>query len=174
MCHPTELEEWITQRQLLNQVIEQQLVRTSQRMKHQEDKNRSEREFAVGDLVYLKLQPYIRTTVAARSNQKLAYRYFGPFRVLARVGIVAYKLDLPDTARIHPVIHVSQLKRHVPPAVQVSEHLPPAIDRADDSDSSVTSIGVHKILDSRLVKKGASTHTELLVQWSGWAPELST
>ena len=68
VCHLTELEEWLTERELLNQVIQQQLTKASQWMKHQADKHRSKREFAVGDSVYLKLQPYIHTTVAARSN----------------------------------------------------------------------------------------------------------
>ena len=86
VCYPTELKEWLTERKLLNQVIQPQLTRASPRMKHQADKNRSKREFAVGDYVYLKLQPYIQTIVAARSNQKLAYKYFGPFKVLEKIG----------------------------------------------------------------------------------------
>jgi len=57
-------------------------------MKHQADKNRSKREFVVGDLVYVKLQPHIQTSVATRANHKLAYRYFGPFQVLERIGAV--------------------------------------------------------------------------------------
>jgi len=86
-------------------------------MKQQANKNRSEREFSVGDMVYLKLQPYVQAIVAPRSNQKLSFWFYGPFRVLARVGKVAYKLELPPACRIHPVIHVSQLKLHVPPSV---------------------------------------------------------
>jgi hypothetical protein len=58
------------------------------------DKNRSEREFCVGDMVYLKLQPYVQASVAPHSNQKLSFRFYGPFKILARIGTVAYKLDL--------------------------------------------------------------------------------
>jgi hypothetical protein len=51
-------------------------------MKHQEDKRRSNREFQVGDLVYMKLQPYAQSSVAQRANQKLAFKYFGPYEDL--------------------------------------------------------------------------------------------
>jgi hypothetical protein len=46
------------------------------------------------DWVYLKLQPYIQTSLAPHSNQKLAIKFFGPFQIVARVGAVAYKLLL--------------------------------------------------------------------------------
>jgi hypothetical protein len=59
-------------------------------MKSQADKKRSE-EFQVGDMIYLKLQPHIQSLVAFRSNQKLSFRFYGPFKILDRVGVVAYK-----------------------------------------------------------------------------------
>jgi hypothetical protein len=71
----------------------------------------SERSFAKRDLVDIKLQPYRQKTLAHRQSQKLASKYYGPYEVLARNGIVAYKLKLPLSATIHLVFHVSLLKK---------------------------------------------------------------
>lgn len=87
-----DLESWLSKQNLLTSLIQQQLLRAQQRMKSQADKKGTEREFHVGDLVYLKLQPYIQTSVAPRSNQKFSFKFYGPFKILQRVGQVAYKL----------------------------------------------------------------------------------
>lgn len=68
--------------------------------------------FEPGDLVLLRLQPYGQQTVHHRSSQKLSKQYFGPFKVLHRVGAVAYKLELLSTSHIHLVVHVSQLRAY--------------------------------------------------------------
>ena len=64
----------------------------------------------MGDFILVKLQPYRQSTVAHRVNTKLSKHFFGPFPVIAKVGLVAYTLQLPATSRIHPTFHVSQLK----------------------------------------------------------------
>lgn len=51
----SDLEKWLTERNMLTTLIQQQLARAQQRMKQQADKNRSERQFAIGDMVFLKL-----------------------------------------------------------------------------------------------------------------------
>jgi ribosomal protein L21E len=66
----------------MNQLIRQHLLRAQDRMKKQAYKKRFEHSFSVGDLVYMKLQPYIQSSVVHRANQKLGFKYFGPFPIL--------------------------------------------------------------------------------------------
>ena len=44
---------------------------------------------------------------------KLSPRYCGPFTILKRIGPVAYKLELPSHSRVHPVFHVSRLRKQL-------------------------------------------------------------
>lgn len=67
----TDVEAWLRERAAMVPLIKQHLQRAQQRMKNQADKNRSERQFSVGDWVYLRLQPYVQTSVAPRASQKL-------------------------------------------------------------------------------------------------------
>ena len=76
-------------------------------MKVQADEHRTEKELQIGDLVYVKLQPYRQNSMEQRTCRKLGAKYFGPFPIIAKVGKLAYKLQLPSTARVHPVFHVS-------------------------------------------------------------------
>lgn len=50
----------------MHKLVQQHLLRAQDRMKKQADKIRYERQFAVGDLVYLKLQPYIQSNTSGK------------------------------------------------------------------------------------------------------------
>jgi hypothetical protein len=90
-------------------------------MKKNADKHHSERELIVGDMAYLKLQPYCHTSLGIHKSIKLQSKFYGPFKVLQKIGKVAYKLLLPDSCNIHLVFHVSQLKRRVGPKVFLAD-----------------------------------------------------
>jgi hypothetical protein len=134
-------------------------------MKSQADKHRTERVFKVGDFIYLKLQPYVQSSIAPQAHHKLLFKYYGPYKIIARVGEVAYELALPATSRIHPVIHVSQLKQAIAANVQVQTQLPSPLDVLQIPS---------RVLQHRLRQQGPIAVTQALIQWSGLPESLAT
>jgi hypothetical protein len=156
-CPSTELSTWLKDKHIMQTLIKQHLLRAQKRMKDQADKKRSERSFTQGDWVYLKLQPYVQSSLAPRSNQKLAFKFFGPFQVEARIGSIAYKLALPAHSHLHPVFHVSQLKHALPVKHDVSA-LPVALDGLQIPE---------QVLQRRVVSSDSAVVLQGLIKWSG-------
>ncbi|KAI3743880.1 hypothetical protein L1987_56947 [Smallanthus sonchifolius] len=81
------------------------------RQKSYADKRRKPLEFQVGDLVLLKVSPW-KGVIRFGRKGKLAPRYVGSFKIIERIGKVAYKLELPPSlGNVHPTFHVSNLKK---------------------------------------------------------------
>ncbi|GJY77534.1 putative reverse transcriptase domain-containing protein [Tanacetum coccineum] len=75
------------------------------------DVRRKPLEFQVGDLVMLKVSPW-KGVIRFGKRGKLNPRYIGPFKVLAKVGTITYRLELPQQlSRVHSTFHVSNLKK---------------------------------------------------------------
>lgn len=108
-----------------------QTLNKQQQMKYA-DRRRKEKEFKVGEWVFLKLRPHRQQTVARRINQKLAPRYYGPFPIVSRVGRVSYNLKFPASTKVHQVFHISQLKRAVGD-YQVAATLPDGLEVEEDT-----------------------------------------
>ncbi|KAL1218617.1 hypothetical protein V5N11_018384 [Cardamine amara subsp. amara] len=144
------------------------LTRAQNRMKQISDAKRSFCEFSIGNYVYLKLQPYRQHSLKNRKlPHKLSPRFYGPFRVIDKIGQVAYKLELPPGAAIHNVFHVSQMKLCPnPPTVQST--LP----------QYLMDLGTAKepeaILDKKVVKRRNTAATKVLVQWKRRPPDQTT
>ena len=94
-------------------------------MKQQADQNRTEKSFDVGDWVFLRLQPYKQMSLKqAKKDNELSPKYYGPYKVLQKIGTMAYKLNLPASSQVHPVFHVSCLKKVIGENLQVQTILP--------------------------------------------------
>ncbi|GMI69906.1 hypothetical protein HRI_000659900 [Hibiscus trionum] len=114
-----EVASVLQDRDEILQQLKHNLSHAQLRMKNQADKKRREVELQIADWAFVRFQPYRHLSLRLHRNQKLGPRYFGPYKVLQRLGPVAYELDLPEQTRIHPVFHISQLKRcHGEPSQQ--------------------------------------------------------
>ncbi|KAL2246618.1 UNVERIFIED_CONTAM: Transposon Ty3-I Gag-Pol polyprotein [Sesamum indicum] len=103
LSHHTDVMGLMQERVKMIELLKDNLHQAQQRMKLYADRKRSEREF----------EPYTQTSVAMRKKLKLSSKYFGPYMVVEKIGKVAYKLSLPPGTKIHPVFHVSLLKKKI-------------------------------------------------------------
>nr|GEW40863.1 putative reverse transcriptase domain-containing protein [Tanacetum cinerariifolium] len=91
--------------------IKQRIQAARDRQKTYADVRRKPLEFQVGDRVMLKVSPW-KGVVRFGKRRKMNPRYIGPFQVLAKVGIVAYRLELPQQlSKDHSTFYVSKLKK---------------------------------------------------------------
>ncbi|GKA52864.1 hypothetical protein Tco_0746179, partial [Tanacetum coccineum] len=91
--------------------IKNRLLTSHNHQKSYADRRTKPLEYVVGDMVLLKVLPW-KGAVRFGKCRKLSTRYIGPFKILARVGPVAYTLELPEELKgIHSTFRVSNLKK---------------------------------------------------------------
>ncbi|GJV12187.1 putative reverse transcriptase domain-containing protein [Tanacetum coccineum] len=91
--------------------IKNRIQAARDRQKSYADVRRKPLEFQVGDKVMLKVSPW-KGVIRFGKRGKLNPRYIGPFKIIAKVGTVAYRLELPEKlSRVHSMFHVSNLKK---------------------------------------------------------------
>ncbi|XP_048496700.1 transposon Tf2-1 polyprotein [Beta vulgaris subsp. vulgaris] len=157
------LETELQLREVMLDELRMNLIRAQQRQKKGADMRRSEEHFEVGDWVLLRLQPYRQQSLAKRACEKLSPRFYGPYKIEGKVGKVAYRLSLPDTARIHPVFHVSQLKR-------IKEPLPPPVHIPPELTSELEL----QVEPAELLGVRGTSPVEVLIQWKNLPREEAT
>lgn len=143
------VNDFLRDRRDTQQLIKYNLTKVQERMKWYSNKKRTDRTFEVGAEVYLKLQPYRQQSINERGNHKLSAKYYGSYRVLDRIGQVAYKLELPSSSKIHDIFHVFQLKK-VSDKKDVQTSLPGI------SNTGVVDPQPTAILDRKLLRKEIS------------------
>ena len=93
-------------------LIQKHLLTDHNRKKSYTDRRRLLLEFEVGDHVFLMVMPK-RGVIKFDKRGKLALRYIRPFKILERVGTIAYRLALPSSlSGVHEVFHVSMLRKY--------------------------------------------------------------
>ena len=93
------MEDHIEHQQEVLQLLKDNLNLAQNRMKQQVDQHRSERNFDVGDWVFLWLEPYKKISLKqAKKDNKLSPKYYGPYKVLQNIGMMAYKLELTSSS----------------------------------------------------------------------------
>ncbi|KAJ7529391.1 hypothetical protein O6H91_15G047500 [Diphasiastrum complanatum] len=131
------------------------------RDRHYANMKRSPRDFQEGDWVYLRI-PEDSSVIRIGKHYKLSPRYKGPYQILKKIRSLAYQLDLLEGTQVHPVFHVSRLKK----SLRKGKHLGSG-DQLDllDESSGVSQLEPGKILDTRTKQLRNCIITEYLVRW---------
>ena len=138
------------------------LHKAGKRTKKWADTKRRDVNFQVGDLVLAKLTGILRNPTV---HKGLVRRYEGPFKVVKRVGTMAYRIELPPTIRAHPVFHVSLLKPYyqdeLDPDRGKSHRAPVGVKVSYDNE-------VREIQAERVIRRpGHRPRHEYFVLWKG-------
>jgi hypothetical protein len=150
------VEQSILDRDLFLSEVRERLHQAQEYAKLYYDNNHHEVVFGVGDWVWVRLLHRPAASIPGHRTGKLAPRFYGPYKVLSRIGDVAYKLELPTGAKIYDVFHVGVLKAFhgIPP--EATPALPPLLHGRVLPNPT-------KVVRARKARDA----WQLLVQWEG-------
>ncbi|KAL0430883.1 UNVERIFIED_CONTAM: hypothetical protein Sradi_0714300 [Sesamum radiatum] len=147
------------------------LEKAQKRMKKYAYQNRRFIEFSMGDLVMVKV-PDPRLSKSSRGRDpRLMQKYVGPLPITKRIGMVAYRIELPSWWKIHNVFHVSQLKKYSADKEDDTRNQP---SRPQLELTKMKEKVAEAILNHRVTRTAKREHTEYLVKWKGCSSEENT
>ncbi|TPX31214.1 hypothetical protein SeLEV6574_g08557 [Synchytrium endobioticum] len=143
--------------------LQSHLEKAKERYKvHADASRRQEVELRVGEEVMISTKN-VRTE---RPTKKLDYKWIGPYHVKRKINQVTYEIELPSAIRIHPVFHISLLKKYIRPK-DPSKQLPKAPPIKVNPEEEWV---IKDILDVRRRGRGF----EYYIDWEGFGPESRT
>lgn len=132
--------------------------------KHYNKKHR-DAEFKLGDMVLLSTAN-INIATTNRKCSKLQPLFIGPYRIIQVISKVAYKLELPSAMKVHPVVHISQLRRYLSPTEDFPQRkikAPEPIIIDDEIEYEV-----EEIMDKKTLQTRGKPRILYLVKWRGY------
>ena len=125
--------------------------------------------FEEGDWGFLRMKHYKQMSLKQlNTDNKLATKYYGPYKVLQKIGSMSYKLELPATSRVHPFFHVSCLKKVIGDKIPIQTILPEL-----DEEGKVI-LELEKISETRTKQLRNRVIIEYLIKWKNLPIEDST
>ena len=143
---------------------------TAIKMKAYYDQRHQQQAYNIGDFVNLRLHRGYK--LPGILNGKIGQQFAGPFRVIEKIGKLAYRLELPPTIKIHNIISVA----HLEPATNPTDD---PYSRARQESPPILVDGqekweIERILRKRVTRRGRGHRTEYLVRWVGYGPQDDT
>ena len=148
------------------EVAKDNLLRAQQRQASQANRHRRDETFEEGEEVLLSTANFIPDSMRHRPSKKLGEKYVGPFKILKMITPVTARLELPETMKIHPVFHISLLRKFTkrPEELQQPEEQAPSPITVQDHEE----FEVEEILDRIVRKCGRGISKRYLVKWKGY------
>jgi len=130
------------------------------------NKKRRDIEFVEGDFVLLNSDFVHDPIHTDRQSRKLAVKWLGPFRIIKKVSRVAYKIFIPkdDKIRIHPVVHIANLKKYVENPEKFLDREGWSIPQPVKDSQNETVY----LVDDILAVKTVRGKREFLIKWTGY------
>ena len=150
---------------ILTKILKENLKQAIKKQKEFADKHRiNPPDFKPGDKVWIN-----SSLIIHNGNKKLKPRKLGPYKIIKKISPVSYKLELPKSIRIHPIIHVSEFEPYFEDHFERKQPPPPPIIVNEEEEYEV-----EKILD----KRKHYGKIQYLIKWKGyplseasWEPE---
>ena len=158
-------EDYSRLRQIKRESAEEAMAFANVMHKLRYDANHAAANIKIGGKAFLRL--HAGYTISGLINEKLSQQRVGPFKVLAKVGTLAYKLELPPIMQIHPVISIAQLEPAPEGAdpynrFKSSNSQPVTTEEDDDPDDPNKRYEIEALLDRRITSTG---RVKYLVKW---------
>ena len=149
-------------------MVRDRMLASQSRQKAYADRRRRPLEFAAGDHVFLRVT---RTTGVGRAlrSRKLSPKFLGPYQITRRIGPVAYEIALPpQLANLHPVFHVSQLRKYIASPDHVLES-----DEVQVREDLTMPVGPVLILDTQVKQLRGKKLKTVKVLWDEATQEMT-